>query len=508
MPIKKNGPGCCGCSTSCSTAIAVHFLDLAGGTTAFCPRPTDITWSIIGTSSAGTAINLTGKSTTGSDFSLTFNSGQLPEGSYTLHVFEQGSVCSQPYGPTGRFDGSTSFVVRCPATSVTLTLRAQFDLATLASTFTIKSCNPSYPGTPGILAVTPTVTGSATVCSQTTQASGNVGLTLKVTGYPITVRFDAGGSNLLPADETRTLASCGSSTSDWAAAPYTWFDQYAIRATGCSSCNPTGQATTLLGLPGATVALSGGLTGTGVTGSDGNGFATLTSFVQPKVGVPTSSLVVNWAVTSNRFQDAVYNSTDYQASLAQGGNPGQLGSYGGTLCPAGGRSGPLKAGYACGGCATPVSTTLHASTLGEAYTLSYSQAIGGWTGRFKHAMPSRACTAFGAPPVVSTGPVSFYVGFTCLTLGGGFVGPNRTIWYYGDANGNPSQCDPGNSVPGSSPNWYAINPDPAYSQVTGTATCSPFMGELDIRWSVGVTRTDGTGITDFYSYDVDFTVSE
>ena len=334
------GIGCCACGTTpatCSTTITVVLLPLSGAG-AFHPGPGDIFYAITGTTTTGTPVSIAGKATlinatTRSSFALTYTSAQLPEGSYRVRAFEQGTTCGQPYGPTGRFDGSLDFAVKCPRTTVELDIPAAFDVLMAQSRFQLQGCAPSdAPGGP--LVVAAAVSGPGSVCYQMAAGSGaaanNLSATVKATGYPVGIRFDGTAANYLPADETITFRLDDPNgffgTSDWRSTPRLVHRLNQIAATSQPQ-DPNFPFRTVRG--GVTVTASGALTGSGVTNGYGEPIATmtLTTFVQDKVGSDPALQTIYWTMTAPGCSGVTYSWTP-STGLS---NPQRA-----TLCPMGG----------------------------------------------------------------------------------------------------------------------------------------------------------------------------
>ena len=335
------GIGCCACGTmpppACSTTITVVLLPLPGGGS-FHPGPGDIFYAIDGTTADGKAIHLGGRASptigaTRATFALSYSATTLPEGAYHLHVYDQGTTCGQAYGPTGRFDGSLDFTVKCPRTTVELDIPAAFDVLAAQSRFQLQGCAPSdAPGGP--LVVAASVSGPGSICSQATAGSGtaanNLAATVKATGYPVDIRFDGTAANYLPADETITFRLDDPNgffgTSDWRSTPRLVHQLYRIAATSQPQ-DPNFPYRLTRG--GVTVVASGYLTGTGTTNGYGEPIATMTlsTFQQDKVGTDPTLQVLTWTMSAPGCSTVTY-SWDPSNGLSN--------QQTATLCPMGG----------------------------------------------------------------------------------------------------------------------------------------------------------------------------
>lgn len=335
-------PGCCNCgSAACSTTITVTLLPM-GDATYFCNPPGDIFYSIQGTTSGGIAVKIDGKASVAANggtatFGLLYTSTQLPEGTYTIHVYEKAAICGQPYGETGHFDGSTSFDVKCPKTIVNLDIHAAFDLLQSGGAAQVAGCGPTADSFAAAQAmtITPSISGPATICDSSFSVpgfGGQIGLSIKVTGYPFTVRFDASAPGCRPTWSGWKYTACNVSTPLRKNGGVLLYSKYQIAVGYING----------LGMAGATVTAWGAMSGTGTTGANGGGYLDVTgSAYDDPDGPEFIEILQHWEISKPGCRTVRFTRNQITGRITQGdlddgsGFEGSL--LGATFCPMGGR---------------------------------------------------------------------------------------------------------------------------------------------------------------------------
>lgn len=198
--------------------------------------------------------------------------------------------------------------------------------------------------------------GGTTVASGTTDGSG--GFTASLAHGSYTVAVSATGF-CTPSNQNTTQVCPAGTTTTFTIDPNTCL----FTITGCCS----------LALQGATVAVTGG--GTGTTNSSG----------QVTLSIPCSAGFISVSVSKSRFVTQTFSITDTSCSIGK------------TLLPA--------SGYHCFvGCADPIPDTLHGTdSVAGAFTLTYQTsgpAINCWQGSLSYNYPG--CSG-GAPCNCGTG---------------------------------------------------------------------------------------------------------
>lgn len=395
---KMGNPDCKCCSTtptpSCSTTINVTLADIQGRTdktAVFCPVPTKLNYSLSGN---GVGYSGTVQVGGGPPYGFSVGFANLPKGNFSFRVFSDPDVCGSL-----RFDSTQQIASGCPDASQVnnLVVPAQYDLLDVYSTpWYVQAC------TDHSIAVTITASSSGgTVCSTTALSGPGAGAggchaVVKVPAYPVSVTFSATAPDCLGESQTYTYSSCSNVTDDWCGkAPRVCYTKWLCAAWCCTDpCNNQ----SYLPLPGATVKVSGGVTGQGQTTAAGypHDLVTITDWVPPKCGVSQSQLEVFWTVTHPKCGGASYN--DSQASSTDPNNHVYGGGYG-MKCPIGGYAGGPDAGHACGGCPEPLSKSLHCSVLGTEIVLTHNGSNwvgeGVWTTMSQLCLPGQGCPGYG-----------------------------------------------------------------------------------------------------------------
>lgn len=527
---------CCCQPATCQTTIAVNFLDLAGQTKFPCGGPGDVFYAVTGTTNDNKPVALSGQTAVAAptwNLVLVYYQNQLPAGNYSLRVYTKSAVCGQPYGADGRFDGTWSFAVTCPKTSLTYNLQSKFDVTTIVSNFGLRGCGVYWylDGLPvGLtLGVAASATGSLNPCRTQVlpyynlgQIAGNVAVTYKLTDYdPFTVTFTATHPDCITSTEVRSYTSCGSYTNDWTGGdqsvynptgPYIFYALVPLAAySGCNGYRPQYH---MMPLEGASVACTGGLTVSGTTqqqGYQGNStvprwaYARASDYKYPKAGVTVADMVWTWTVSYDRyFRPQTYNSSDYDADFRR-----QV-AYGGTTCPLGGDLGDPIDSKACCGCPLPANKTLHASALGQQFDITWDGYQ--WSGFFAADLHALTCPPPGGKQTPTEGQVTCHLYFEYLAAfpGSNSFRPFLTLQYASTGGNGPTLC-PRTQPPANTNNagWDLFEGDQSYGSPTYQAICPPsFYAEQHYTGTYGVNRMDGTGIYDYYDVDIDVIITE
>ena len=486
---------------NCGTTVNVTLADIDGrtdNTAQFCPMPGTLEYTVTGPNyNYSSSVTVSGPP----PYVLSLGFGNLPQGTYSLHVYSVPDTCGT------RFDGTFSFSSSCPQTSTTsnFTLKAQYDIQEFYSVpWYIEGC------TKDTINIDFTATSSGTICSSQTYGAlgatqGGMSVVVKVTQYPVTCTVSANAPECFGESQTFTVSGCGYNilTDDWGGkAPRICYKKWLIAAWCCGSC----VGGHYFPLPNATITISGGITGVGTTTSAGYpvDYIELSSWVPPKAGVSDAELVISWTVTHPRTIGASYNSAD----LAKR-DPNDIQLYGGVsgyaggiLCPIGGFAGGPSDSYACGGCPEPIAKTLYLTTLGTEVVLTWDR-VWGWHGTGIWDTLCTPCTP-GEPCLypASVGSVPFTVlwgGIRCPDITGTSSTPG---YYFNDAIcfGCVSTCGTGEYPAGGG--YWATGCGYFSSYSNGeVAQCSPLLCSGSCTQQFGISQLDPkTGVCSFPTY--------